>query len=77
MPTTKKLTLKDLKLLDLVMSGEAARICAVDRRTFWKKEAAGLIEVAAVIEGRKVYERREVEKLALLIKKEKKERERK
>lgn len=71
MAVQTKLTRKDLKLLDLIMSGEAARMCRVDRRTFWKKAAEWKVEQAATIEGRAVYHRKDILKMAERIAREK------
>lgn len=62
------MNIKELDLLDLLMTGEAARICGVDRRTFmaWA-EKKGILP-AAVAEGRSLFERRDVERISKLIK---------
>lgn len=72
----KELSRKDLKLLDLLMSGAAARICGVDRRTFFKKAERWGIKQEAVVEGKALYKRSDIEKMAERIRKERKERER-
>lgn len=58
---------KEIDLLDLIMTGEAARICGVDRRTFlsWAKKINVL--PAAAPGGRACYERKEVERIAKAI----------
>ena len=60
----------EVDLLDLVMSGEAARICAVDRRTFlaWAKKE-NILPIAAP-QGRVLFERKDVEKIAKRIRAE-------
>lgn len=68
------LSRKDLKLLDLVMSGEAARICGVDRRTFWKKVELWAVKPEATVEGKSLYKRSDIEKMAERIRKERKEK---
>lgn len=67
---SKHLNLSELKLEDLVMSGEASRICQVDRRTFLRRVDRGDIKVYATIEGKAVFKRNEVEWLAKKIKAE-------
>lgn len=58
-------------VLDVVMSGEAARICGVDRRTFLAKaEKMGILPVA-MPNGRAIYERKDVDRIAKRIKMEK------
>lgn len=61
-------------VLDVVMTGEAARICGVDRRTFLARaDREGILPVG-MPGGRAIYERKDVEKLAKRIKTEKEER---
>lgn len=62
---------KGVSLLDLVMTGEAARICAVDRRTFMAKAEKYKIKPAANPENRALYYRKDVEFLARKIREEK------
>lgn len=55
-------------VLDVVMTGEAARICGVDRRTFLvKAKLYGILPVAAP-GGREIYDRKDVEKIGKKIK---------
>ncbi len=55
--------LAEVNLLDLLMTGEAARICGVDRRTFlaWANKE-GILPVAKP-QGRALYERKDVERI--------------
>jgi len=58
-------------VLDVVMTGEAARICGVDRRTFLvKAQKYNTLPVAAP-GGRTIWLRKDVDKIARLIKNEK------
>jgi hypothetical protein len=58
-------------VLDVLMTGEAARICGVDRRTFLAKAAKyGVLPIAAP-NGRALYERKDVDKVSKRIKAEK------
>ncbi len=62
---SKTLVFKELKLLDLVMTGEAARIAGCDRRTFqaWAKKLK--VKPMAVLKGNKeVYKLEDAEKIA-------------
>ena len=77
MPTIERISRKELSLYDLIMSGEAARICGVDRRTFMsrvktKENPKGEIAVAAMFGDRMAFERKDVEALAKKIQAEKK-----
>lgn len=73
---TLPMTLKELELLDLIMSGEAARICNVDRRTFMRRVEIGEIKPVANVEGRQLFEREHVIRLAKKFKAEKDESKR-
>lgn len=68
----RKLTPKDLKEMEPIKSGTAARIIGVDRRTFWRLVEEGKIKPYANIEGIKVYERGEIERAAKAYKERKK-----
>lgn len=68
---TKPLSKKELELLDLVMTGEASRICGVDRRTFQKRVDNDEIKAVAVSEGRQLFHRKDVIELAKRMKQEK------
>lgn len=55
-------------VLDVVMTGEAARICGVDRRTFLKKAHLYSVLPVAAPGGREIYDRKDVEWIAKRIK---------
>lgn len=58
-------------VLDVVMTGEAARICGVDRRTFLARaKVLGILPVAAP-GGRAIYDRKDVDRIAKRIKSDK------
>jgi DNA-binding transcriptional MerR regulator len=67
--------IKEVDLLDLLMTGEAARICGVDRRTFIAWADRLNILPAAKPQGRALYERKDVDRIAKRIRSEKEERE--
>lgn len=58
------------KAPEVVMSGEAARICGVDRRTFWSRVKKGEISPYATASGRDIFLKKDVEVLAAKIKAE-------
>lgn len=60
----KCIRIQDLKMLDLVMTGEAARLMGCDHRTFIKwAEKLSIEPVATLTGGKRVYKREDVEKI--------------
>ncbi len=65
---------REFNLLDIVMSGEAARMCGVDRRTFMRRVNNKEIEPLGKTEGRLIFKKEDVLRLAKKLKKEKEEK---
>lgn len=57
--------------MNVLSSGEAARILEVDRRTLINRERRGQIAPVAVAGGRRIYKREDVLKLKRIMAKEK------
>lgn len=62
--TPKTITVKELNLLDLVMTGEASQLAGCDRRTFIQWAERLNVHPAASLKGGKlVYKREDVNKV--------------